>query len=79
MIKLTQFIINVYGTTAPDASALVDLVSTTKGFGLTNMTKSQRNAISSPRIGLMIYQTDNTPGLRVFNGTNWMRYTESAD
>jgi hypothetical protein len=43
------------------------------------MTKTQRDAISSPATGLMIYQTDNTPGLRVYNGTNWMRYTETAD
>jgi hypothetical protein len=43
------------------------------------MTKTQRDAISSPVAGLAIYQTDNTPGLRVYNGTNWMKYTETAD
>jgi hypothetical protein len=43
------------------------------------MTKTQRDAISSPAAGLAIYQTDNTPGLRVYNGTNWMKYTETTD
>lgn len=67
------------GTSAPAASAQVDLVSTTKGFLPPRMTKTQRDAIASPATGLMIYQTDNTPGLRVYNGTNWMRFTETAD
>lgn len=29
--------------------------------------------------GMAVYQTDNTPGLRVWNGTNWMKYTEATD
>jgi hypothetical protein len=65
--------------TSPAASSILDIVSTTKGVLLPRMTKTQRDAISSPATGLMIYQTDNTPGLRVYNGTNWMRYTETAD
>jgi hypothetical protein len=68
-----------FGTTTPVASALVELSSTTQGLLLPRMTKTQRDAISSPATGLMVYQTDNTPGLRVYNGTNWMRFTETAD
>ncbi|MBL0008244.1 MAG: hypothetical protein IPP25_13995 [Saprospiraceae bacterium] len=49
------------------------------GFVLPRMTKAQRNAISSPVEGMVIYQTDLTPGLRVFNGTNWMRFAETVD
>lgn len=67
------------GITAPAASAILDLTSTAKGLLIPRMTKTQRDAISSPATGLMIYQTDNTPGLRVYNGTNWMRFTETAD
>ncbi len=63
----------------PDASAQLDVSSTTKGLLLPRLTKSQRDAIASPAAGLMIYQTDNIPGLRVYNGTNWVRYTEIAD
>ncbi len=67
------------GTSSPGASNLLELSSTSKGLVLPRMTKTQRNAIASPVAGMMIYQTDNTPGLRVYNGTNWMRYTETAD
>lgn len=67
------------GTASPNASALLDITSTTKGLLLPRMTKAQRDAISSPAAGLAVYQTDNTPGLRVYNGTNWMRFTETAD
>lgn len=68
-----------FGTGTPDASALVDITSTTKGFLPPRMTKTQRDAISSPATGLVVYQTDNTPGLRIFNGSSWMRFTETAD
>jgi hypothetical protein len=63
----------------PAASAQVAINSTTKGFLPPRMTKSQRNAIPSPAPGLVVYQTDNTPGLRVYNGTHWVRYSETND
>jgi hypothetical protein len=68
-----------FGTGTPDASALVDIASTTKGFLPPRMTKTQRDAISSPATGLVVYQTDNTPGIRVWNGSNWIKYSESTD
>lgn len=46
-----------FGTSGPDASALVDLVSTTLGLGIMVMTTTQKNAISSPREGLLVYDT----------------------
>ena len=55
----------------PDASAALDVVSTTKGFLAPRMTKAQRDAISSPATGLLIYQTDDTPGHYVYNGSAW--------
>lgn len=64
---------------SPTASAQFEVASTTKGFLLPRMTQAQRNLISSPVAGLAVYQTDATPGLRVYNGTNWMRYTETVD
>lgn len=67
------------GGVVPDPSAILDLSSTTRAFLLPRMTKAQRNAIASPVAGLAIYQTDNTPGLRVFNSTNWIKYTETTD
>ncbi len=67
------------GTTSAAASSILDITSTTKGFLPPRMTKTQRDAISSPATGLVVYQTDNTPGLRIFNGSSWMRFTETAD
>lgn len=60
-------------------SAVVNIASTSRGVYLPRMTKAQRNAIVNPQAGLIVYQTDNTAGLRVFNGTDWMKFTETAD
>jgi len=68
----------VGGGTVTAGSVLADFQSTTKAVILTRMTKTQRDAMT-PADGMIIYQTDNTPGLRVYNGTNWMRFTETAD
>ncbi len=46
------------GTTTPHESAILDLSSTGKGLLLPRMTSSQRNGISSPQAGLMIYNSD---------------------
>jgi Chaperone of endosialidase/Head domain of trimeric autotransporter adhesin len=59
------------GTTTPDASAVLDLTATTKGLLAPRMTQAQRNAITAPATGLLIYQTDNTPGFYAYNGTAW--------
>jgi len=45
------------GTTSPDASSILDLTSTTQGALLPRMTTTERNAISSPANGLLIYNT----------------------
>ena len=34
------------------------------------MTQTQRDAIASPATGLLIYQTDNTPGF-YYDGAAW--------
>lgn len=41
-----------------NASALVEIASTTLGFLLPRMTAAQRGAIASPAVGLLVYQTD---------------------
>ena len=55
----------------PDASAALDITSTTGGLLVPRMTTTQRDAISSPAIGLMIYQTDGTVGFYYYNGSSW--------
>ncbi len=47
----------VYGSSTKQASAKVEIVSTTQGFLLPRMTAAQGAAIASPSDGLMIYVT----------------------
>ncbi|MEN3026806.1 MAG: hypothetical protein ABDH31_03740, partial [Chlorobiota bacterium] len=60
------------GTNTPHPSALLHLESTTKGLLIPRMTQAQRDAISSPATGLVIYQTDNNPGFYYYTGTTWV-------
>ncbi len=56
------------GTTNPDASSALDIQSTSAGILVPRMTQAQRDAIGSPADGLLIYQTDNSPGFYYYNG-----------
>jgi hypothetical protein len=62
------------GTTSPNASALLDVQSTTKGVRMPNMTTTQKNAISSPAAGLMVFDT-TLAKLAVYSGTAWETVT----
>lgn len=46
------------GTSVPDASALLDVSSTTKGFLPPRMTTSEVTAVATPADGLIVYDTD---------------------
>ena len=63
------------GTLTPDASAILEVSSTLKGLLLPRMTKTQRDAIASPAIGLLIYQTNSTRGFYMYNGSVWTAVT----
>jgi hypothetical protein len=58
------------GTSAPAASALLDVTSTSKGLLPPRMTTAQINAISSPAEGLMVYNT-SLHNLVVYDGSGW--------
>lgn len=58
-------------TETPDASAALDITSTTGGILVPRMTETQRDAITSAATGLMIYQTDGTAGFYYYNGSSW--------
>lgn len=45
------------GTSSPDSSALLDVSTTTKGLLPPRMTTTQKNAISTPAEGLIVYDT----------------------
>ncbi|RZL13811.1 MAG: hypothetical protein EOO62_07170, partial [Hymenobacter sp.] len=65
------------GTTAPDASAALDIKATNKGLLPPRLSTTQRDAIASPAVGLTIYNT-STSALNTWNGTNWGEAITSA-
>ena len=67
------------GTSSVDASAILQIESTSKGVLFPRMTLEQRNIISSPQTGLLIFQTDNTPGFYFYDGSSWLALTGSTD
>jgi hypothetical protein len=60
----------------PNAAALLHLVSTTKGFLPPVMTTAQKNAISTPPAGLMVYDSDLNK-LCVYTGGAWQTVTST--
>jgi trimeric autotransporter adhesin len=66
-----QVAINTDGS-IPNTSSMLDVSSTSSGILIPRMTSVQRDAISSPITGLLIYQSDNTPGFYFYNGSSWV-------
>jgi hypothetical protein len=58
-----------------NASAVLDVASTTKGFLPPRMTAAQRTGISSPASGLIVYDTGSaaTEGVWVYETTGWQQ------
>jgi hypothetical protein len=54
----------------PHSSAQIDIVSTTRGVLFPRMTTTQKNAISNPAEGLIVYDL-TLHKLCIFNGTSW--------
>ena len=71
LLTATTFAQVGINTETPDASAALDITSTTGGLLVPRMTAAQREAISAPATGLMIYQTDGTEGFYYYNGSDW--------
>ncbi len=64
--------INTDGSTA-NASAILDVKSTLKGMLIPRMSKTDKNAITSPATGLLIFQdAPDSIGLYYYNGTGWI-------
>ncbi len=58
------------GTETPNTSAMLDISSNNKGLLTPRMTTAQRNAISTPAKGLLVYDTDLN-ALYHYNGNAW--------
>jgi hypothetical protein len=61
------------GATTANASAILDIVSTTKGVLFPRMTTTQKNAISSPAAGLQVYDTTLNQ-MSYYNGSSWINF-----
>lgn len=63
--------INTNGNTA-DASALLDVQSTSKGMLVPRMSKAEKNAIPAPATGLLIFQNGpDSIGFYYYSGSAW--------
>jgi len=67
------------GTTTPNSSALLEMLSTSKGILIPRMTSVQKLAITTPATGLLIYQTDSVSPTQpstfyYYNGTIWLPF-----
>lgn len=66
------------GTTNPNTSSALEINSTNKGLLVPRMTQAQKNAITTPANGLMIYQTDGISGFYYYNGSIWLNIGASS-
>jgi len=68
-----------FGNSSIDASAKVEITSTTKGFLPPRMTGTQAEAIATPAEGLMVYSTDGSgvtitsKGWWGYDGSTWVQ------
>jgi hypothetical protein len=77
LLTVSTFAQTGIGTTTPDASAALDITSTTKGLLIPRMNNAERLAISSPATGLMVYVTDYLDGgsFMFYDGNEWRGFT----
>ena len=68
----------VGASSAASASAVLEASSTTQGFLPPRMTKAQRDAISSPAAGLIIWNTTDVK-LEVYTGSLWVNMNGKTD
>jgi hypothetical protein len=68
---------------AADPAAVLDVQSSSRGFLFPRMGLTDRNNISSPPTGLIIFQTDNAPGFYYNTGTagtpDWQRIKDETN
>jgi hypothetical protein len=69
------------GTNTPAASAALEVTSDTnnKGILIPRMTATQKDAISNPAEGLMIFQTSAPVGFYFYTGASWRLMVTQTD
>lgn len=65
------------GTVTPDASSILDLTSTLRGFLPPRMTNTQRDAISSPVAALLLWSTTDNK-YNYYNGSAWRSFVNTS-
>ncbi|MEQ6121800.1 fibronectin type III domain-containing protein [Reichenbachiella sp. MALMAid0571] len=70
-VKYEGVIINNTGASTPDPSAVLDVNSQDKGVIFPRLTAEQKNQITNPAEGLLIYNL-TTKFYEYFNGTEWL-------
>lgn len=66
------------GANTLEPHTILQLNSTTQGLLLPRLTEAQRNAIPAPADALIIYQTNNTPGLYWYHANGGWRRLEKG-
>ena len=68
------------GTASPHVSSIVEMNSTTQGFLPPRMTRAQRDLISTPAAGLVVWCANCGPSgeLQVYNGSVWTNMVGGA-
>lgn len=83
ILLLTTITLNIYSqnvaitdddTYSAHTSAMLDVKSITKGLLVPRLTTVQRNSISSPANGLLVFDT-TLGGFYYYNGTSWSNLT----
>ncbi len=67
------------GTTSPNPASILDVESSTKGFLIPRLTASERDNITDPAEGLMLYCTNcclSGSSLTFYNGEQWENVPE---
>ena len=69
------------GTDTPAASAALEVTSNAnnKGILIPRVTAAQKDAISNPATGLMIYQTSAPAGFYFYSGNSWILLVSQTD
>ncbi len=74
---IAQVSINTDGST-PDASAMLDVKSTSSGLLIPRMSADDRDAIASPATGLLVYVTDDN-NFYTYDGAQWVNLSTQSD